>query len=223
MMILVSPVHAAEESTITANIPGHTLRAYQIFAGDAIREGEQEPTSGVLSNITWGTGIHEDAFLSELITGIPNWGLTQKSTAEDVAKKISVASSTDVEKFISIALNHLNGDGIKLNNSETSKTTDVAQGYYLIVDKTENLVDGDMLNPAILAVNGDVTVKEKKDTVSVDKTVKNEETDPDFTGSTDTSIGKEVTFKLHTQIVKQTTLDQYDSYFLEFEDTASHG
>ncbi|WP_289197585.1 SpaA isopeptide-forming pilin-related protein [uncultured Dubosiella sp.] len=213
-------------STIFADIKDHELVAYQIFKGDAIREdvttgeGETAKTenTGVLSNIEWGNGINSSAFITDLKIAFPAWGLTASSTAADVANKFNGLSVEDANKVAQIAFDNKTGTPISLTNPGT---TTVRQGYYLIVDTTTKVESGDSLNPAILAVNGDVTVKEKKDKVTVDKTVKNE-TDTDFAEATDSSIGKKVTFKLHTQVIDEVALANYESYFLQFSDTASN-
>ncbi|WP_289108355.1 SpaA isopeptide-forming pilin-related protein [uncultured Dubosiella sp.] len=213
-------------SKIFADIKDHELVAYQIFKGDAIREdvttgeGETAKTenTGVLSNIEWGNGINSSAFITDLNTAFPAWGLTASSTAADVANKFNGLSVEDANKVAQIAFDNKTGTPISLTNP--GKTT-VRQGYYLIVDTTKKVESGDSLNPAILAVNGNVTVKEKKDKVTVDKTVKNE-TDTDFAEATDSSIGKKVTFKLHTKVIDEVALANYESYFLQFSDTASN-
>lgn len=210
------------ESTITVSIPNHTFVAYQIFKGDAIREdvivGETTTDTGVLSNIDWGDGINPSAFVMKLMETFPDWELTDNSTPTEVANKFSGLSVADANKVAQIAFENKTTKKYLLKNPGN---TSVRQGYYLIVDTTQDLTNGDALNPAILAVNGDVTVKEKKKDVTVDKTVKNE-TDSTFAGSTDSSIGKKVTFKLHTQIINEEALANYESYFLEFSDSASN-
>lgn len=208
-------------ATITVNIANHLFVAYQIFKGDAIREDVTvdgtKTNTGVLSNIDWGDGIKSSDFVTKLMEAFPAWDLTANSTPTDVANKFSGLSVEDANKVAQIAFENKTTISIQLNQGENT----VRQGYYLIVDTTQNLTNGDALNPAILAVNGNVSVKEKKDNVTVDKTVKNE-TDSDFAGSTDSSIGKKVTFKLHTQIIDEEALANYESYFLQFSDTASN-
>ena len=146
-------------STIFADIKDHELVAYQIFKGDAIREdvttgeGETAKTenTGVLSNIEWGNGINSSAFITDLNTAFPAWGLTASSTAADVANKFNGLSVEDANKVAQIAFDNKTGTPISLTNP--GKTT-VRQGYYLIVDTTKKVESGDSLNPAILAVNG---------------------------------------------------------------------
>lgn len=207
---------------ITVNIANHSFVAYQIFKGDAIREDVTvdgtTTNTGVLSNIDWGDGINSSAFVTKLMEAFPDWNLTANSTPTDVANKFSELSVSDANKVAQIAFDNKTTKKYPLTNPGD---TPVRQGYYLIVDTTQNPTNGDALNPAILAVNGDVSVKEKKDNVTVDKTVKNE-ADNDFAGSTDSSIGKKVTFKLHTQIINEEALANYESYFLQFSDTASN-
>lgn len=208
-------------ATITVNIAKHSFVAYQIFKGDAIREDVTvdgtTTNTGVLSNIDWGDGIKSSDFVTKLMEAFPAWDLTSDSTPTDVANKFSGLSVADANKVAQIAFENKTNTSIQLKQGRNT----VRQGYYLIVDTTQNPTNGDALNPAILAVNGDVSVKEKKDNVTVDKTVKNE-TDSDFAGSTDSSIGKKVTFKLHTQIIDEEALANYESYFLQFSDTASN-
>ncbi len=216
-MITVVPAFAEENgptSQIQSNIPGHDLVAYQIFVGDASHEEKKS----ILSNIGWGENIDSIGFINALNAKFEDWNLLESSSANEVAKKLENLTVEEANKVAQIAFENRKGLGTKLNNPGS---TNVRQGYYLIVDETNNLEAGDALNPAILAVNGNVSVKDKKEKVAVDKTVKNE-TDSDFSDGTTSSIGKKVTFKLHTKIIDQTALSNYEKYFLQFSDTASN-
>ena len=80
LMILTISVTAFAEGTdysITINNPvdKHTYEAYQIFAGDL--------HDGVLSNITWGTGITDDG----------------KTALGDASEKAETLTSANAKEF----------------------------------------------------------------------------------------------------------------------------
>ena len=104
-------------------------------------------------------------------------------------------------------------------------------GYYLLVDTT-NLGEGanDALNPALLQVtnNGDITIKEKYEVPTVDKSVTG--TDGITGEATDCNIGDSVTFTLTGTLPGDGEgqydgkwLEDYDSYKYIFHDTLSDG
>lgn len=234
MAFMVMPTNAAERTaTITNEIVGHSFTAYQIFKGDAVREDkngtisftETEEDSGILSNIKWGNGIDADTFVEALNSKFSSANLSA-SDPEKVAKWMSELNNQDAITVAQIAFNHTTDTGVPIDaatmdgNKIVSVTKSVDQGYYLIVDTTSGLNPGDAKNPAVLAVNGDVEIKNKKEEVTVEKQVKNE-TETSFAEGTNSSIGKTVTFKLSSQIINAKALSNYTQYYMEFSDTAS--
>lgn len=226
MAVTVVPAFAAEHTeTITNGVEGHTFAVYQIFSGDGNREG----TNGVLSNIQWGSGIDKDDFTNALINCF-GWNSAELKSNESfdankVAKKLAeITEENQKNEIARIANQNKTTASVENLSFNAVQQATVTQGYYLIVDTTQNLANGDMINPAILKVNGPVTINSKKDRVDVDKEVKKEsENNEAYDHTTTTSIGDIVTFKLHTQIINQNNLNNYDTYWLEFSDTLSKG
>lgn len=229
-MFTVVPVFAEGQATspraniiVNENMSGRDLKAYQIF-----KATEVTPTSqgqwNIIKNVSWGNNMPEanrSSFITELnkIEGIT---LASDATSNEVAKAIE-AVGNDSAKAIQVAKAALAtkaGEGIPLQ----SGSNEVTLGYYLIVDETNisDLNPGQAINPAILLVNGDVTVKKKNQDVTVDKSVKNE-TDTTFGDATESSIGKTVTFRYVAPVIDKEALAQYKTYQYQFEDTLSQG
>lgn len=212
-------------------LAGHKIEAYQVFAGDYHKEGENE----TLSNITWGNGIDAgklvtalkaDATVGAIFAGLD---FSKTSCASDLAAILVTATNAQVEKFIDIAQNCLSAEHkIDVVNGMT-----LTDGYYLVIDET--VVDGqDMVNNAsLLQVVGDtltVAAKVEKPTL-VKKVFENDYPNTDTvvgagqleTGYNDVatySIGDTVPFKLYSTVPN---MDQFAEYEMAFDDTLSPG
>ncbi len=214
-----------------AVLNGHTFAAYQILKGDYHLDGGEE----TLSNIAWGDGIDYVDLVAELkldaYDGVFGGKFDSLNTdlvscPSDLANILVTfsASSAQIEKFIEIALKHLAGSGIALSTSGT----DVADGYYLIVDTTN--VDGkyEVKNAALLQVLGeDIEINAKVEKPPLEKKVKeNTEYTSDGgygTGYNDVatySIGDTVPFALYSVVPD---LTQYTEYEMIFKDNLSKG
>lgn len=201
-------------------LENHTFAAYQVFAGDY--------SKGVLSNVTWGTGINNenDAFLNA-VKGDTTYGnmFTECTSAADVAKVLS-DNNTNKELanwFAEQAYARKTGAGQALTAGDNM----VADGYYLIVDTTTNVAGGSALNKALLQVVGSINITVKTDAPSVEKKVN--EDDKNFDGGeygdkyndvADYNIGEAVPFHL---IGRVPDMSQYDTYKYTFTDTLSTG
>ncbi|WP_304750001.1 SpaA isopeptide-forming pilin-related protein [Dubosiella newyorkensis] len=226
VMMTVVPAFAEETATsktasinVGENMSGRTLVAYQIFKATDVTPAGSNGTTATIKNVSWGENVTHSTFISELnkIEGIK---LEDNATSNEVANAIQ-SISADSSKAIQVAKAALaakTGTGITLQKGNNSVTL----GYYLIVDETSSVGAGQAINPAILLVNGDVTVKKKNQDVTVDKSVKNE-TDQSFQDATNSSIGKPVTFRYVSQVINAEALAQYETYKYSFEDTLSEG
>lgn len=187
----------------------HTYTAYQVFKGR--EEG------GILSDVQWGSGINSAAFLAALKADATYGNkFTACADAAAVAKvlgenKDNTALANTVAE---LAYAHKTGTGTEL----TSGTTELADGYYLIVDTTANVAAGSAYNKALLQVVGNINIAVKTDAPTVDKTVTNN--DGTAGNAADYSIGDAVPFTL---IGSVPDMSRYDTYKYIFHDTLSAG
>ena len=230
---------AATTYTITMKTRnGHTYTAYQIFAGDLVEvtegEGESATTKTVLSNITWGTGVDGEAFLAALKTselfdyedGNPFENL---STAREVAELLGtyVNDAVFLFKFASVAEQYKTTGKTSTVKDGAIVIEELAAGYYLILDSTANIPEGESKSDYILEVVGDIEVDAKDITVVSDKQIKdiNDSTSTeaaiDATDTADWDIGDDVPFILTAKVSDD--LVYYDTFTLVFHDKLSEG
>ena len=199
-----------------ANLSGHTYKAYQIFSGT------QAEGSAELGQIVWGRGVNEENLLAEL---------KEKGTAyDDCSTAASVAEvlagfgedSDAARAFAKVAYeNIVSSEGIAVENGKT----DLAAGYYLVVDTTAGSVDTYNLALLQLTNKGTFEIKNKTSVPTMDKKVKDtndttEET-TNWQDSADYDIGDAVPFKLTATL--GTNLKYFDTYKVVFHDTLSEG
>ena len=199
-----------------AVLEGHSFTAYQVFAG---REED-----GVLSDVTEGSGVSFAAFLAALQAADERFA--DCATAADVAKVLGENNSDAAlaETVAEIAYANKMGSGAALAAGEN----DLDDGYYLIVDTTENLAEGSAYNKALLQVVGEsITIGLKTDAPSVEKKVcENDKYSTDegygtgFNDVADYNMGDAVPFRLIGTVPNMT---QYDTYLYIFHDSYSEG
>ena len=215
----------AEAHTITIKNPdaaeAHEYTAYQVFAG------EYDEATGVLSNVTWGSGVDADALLADLQSAYT--AFSGCTTAGQVAKALSlyVTDENDVRSIAAIIDRHVTtpaATGTATAENPAVLTVD-GDGYYYVKDTTP-VLNIDTYSDYILLVEGDVTVA-AKDTTGVisEKKVKDIN---DSTGegsgwqdSADYDVGDPVPFQLSGTVAAD--YDKYDSYKLIFHDKESAG
>lgn len=214
---LTVPAFAATVTLPEADVlAGHSFTAYQVFAG---REED-----GILSDVVEGSGVNFAAFLTALQSADERFA--DCATAADVAKVLG-ENNTDTALADAVAeLTYANktGDGIALTAGEN----ELADGYYLIVDATENVAAGSAYNKALLQVVGEsITIGLKTDAPAVEKKVQeNDQYAADdgyglgFNDVADYSMGDAVPFHLIGTIPN---MAQYDTYLYIFHDTYSEG
>ena len=127
----------------------------------------------------------------------------------------------------------ITGDPVATLNSANSFTkTGLVDGYYLIVDTTANLPEGDMLSRYIVQVSGTTEIAPKKSTVEEDKEITTDEHDTNNDGTSgddisadhtadDVSIGEKVTYTIDAKIPLSAA--DYDTFFFIINDTLSNG
>lgn len=200
---------------------GHTFTAYQVFTGTY--------ENNVLTNVNWGNGINSEAFLAALKADATIGSkFTDCTSAADVAEVLAdFGNDSDVAKKVAeLAYANKTATGTAL----TVGTTALADGYYLVVDTTENVGQGSAYNKALLQVAGDINITVKTDAPSVEKKV--QENKKDLTASennvygnkyndvADYNMGDAVPFKL---IGTVPDMSKYDTYKYIFHDTMSNG
>jgi fimbrial isopeptide formation D2 family protein/LPXTG-motif cell wall-anchored protein len=213
--------------TITINNPasGHTYEAYQIFTGDLSEEG-------VLSNVTWGSGVNGADLLAALrgatISGLDFSACTD---AASVAKVLSDAGpeydAAASQAFAQIVGQHLST--IKTASAAGTGNYTISgldAGYYLVKDQDGTITGNDAYTRFILQVVEDVTVAPKSGTVTVEKKVKdiNNSTETALSvwqDSADHDIGDVIPFQLKGTL--PANYDDYTTYKYTFHDTESAG
>lgn len=213
------------------NLASHSFTAYQILTGT------QAESKGALGDAEWGSGISYNTFLTALKadTTIGSY-FTNVSSAKDFAEVLGnttnfLEDSANTRLVAKIAMKNKTGDGTAL---AAGNTTQLATGYYLIVDST---ADGQTVyNPAVLAITSDITIKDKTDVPTLQKKVEenkknladdaNKEGDAKniyggkFNDVADYNIGDSVPFHL---IGSVPDMSQYETYTYKFTDTFDNG
>ena len=203
-----------------SNLNGHAYTAYQILSGT------QATSGGALGDAEWGTGINDTAFLAALKADTTIGGYFTKVTdAKGFAEALSntgnfPADGANTRLVAKIAMKNTKGAGTAL----TAPTTQLATGYYLIVDSTAN--SQTVYNPAVLAITSDITITDKTDVPTLEKKVQENkksvtgEYGNGFNDVADYNIGDEVPFHL---IGSVPDMSQYETYTYKFTDTFDKG
>lgn len=235
-MLLSIPVFAAGPYSITIqnDKAGHTYEAYQIFAGDVSNDEQQEGNAEgpILSNITWGNGVNEEALLIALkAADAQKYGRCE--TAADVAEALGAEGATaeDAAAFSEIAAQHLTDTVAGTATAPAGGNyviSNLAGGYYLVKDQDGSLEgDADAATEYIVQVLGNVSMEPKdSDIPTVEKKVSEEDYHQDdgygttYNDVADWDIGDSVPFKLIGSIPD---MSAYDTYEYSFTDTLSNG
>lgn len=216
---LALPAFAA---TVTVPSDGilkdHTFTAYQIFSGR--EEG------GVLSDVQWGSGINSDTFLAALKADT-NYGsmFTDCTDAAAVAKVLGENNAnTELANAVAkLAYAKKTGTGTALTSGENT----LDDGYYLVVDTTNNVGEGGAYNASLLRVVGNINITVKTDAPTVEKKVlEDDKYNQDggygtgYNDVADYNMGDAVPFHL---IGSVPDMSRYDTYKYIFHDTLSDG
>ena len=225
LVMVLTLTGAALAATVTIPTEGilkdHTFTAYQVFSGTE--------SKGILSDVQWGSGISSDAFLAALKTltvGEQTVSLFKDCTdAKSVADVLTTNNSNNALANAVAKLAYANkiGDGSALN----APTTDLASGYYLVVDTTKNVGAGGAYNTALLQVVGNINITVKTDVPTFEKKVKEDDKynqdggyGTGYNDVADYNMGDAVPFHL---IGSVPDMSRYDTYKYIFHDTLSTG
>ena len=212
----------AMAATVTVPSDGilkdHTFTAYQIFSGR--EEG------GILSDVQWGSGINSDAFLTALKADTTYGSYFTDCTDEVAVAKVLGDNNTNTalaNAVAELAYANKTGSGTAL----TSGKNELADGYYLVVDTTENVAAGSAYNTALLQVVGDINITVKTDAPTVEKKVLEDDKykqdggyGTGYNDVADYNMGDAVPFHL---IGSVPDMSRYDTYKYIFHDTLSEG
>ena len=225
LVMVLTLTGAALAATVTIPTEGilkdHTFTAYQVFSGTE--------SKGILSDVQWGSGINSDAFLAALKTltvGEQTVSLFEGCTdAKSVADVLTTNNSNNAlaNAVAKLAYANKKGDGTALN----VPTTDLASGYYLVVDTTAHVGAGGAYNTALLQVVGNINITVKTDVPTFEKKVKEDDKynqdggyGTGYNDVADYNMGDAVPFHL---IGSVPDMSRYDTYKYIFHDTLSTG
>ena len=202
----------AHTITITNDKSGHTYTAYQVFAGDI--------SAGKLTNVEWGSGVNGADVLADLVKLEP---YKDCKSAEDVADVLVSFGddSAQLDAFAKVVGTHLTTVAGTSTQTASPYTISVTgDGYYFVKDSGTIGTD-DAATKYILKVVGDVTVKAKAETPSIDKVIVNADSANGSKGKgTAQDVGSVVNFELTSKVP---AMDGYDTYTYIVNDTMSAG
>ncbi len=222
LVMVFAMAACAVAATVTVPSDGilkdHTFTAYQIFSGTYENK--------VLVDVQWGSGISSDAFLTALKNDTTHGSKFTNCTDAAAVAKVLGDNNTNTalaNAVAKLAYTHKTGTGTAL----TSSTTELADGYYLVVDTTENVAAGSAYNTALLQVVGDIEITVKTDAPTVEKKVlEDDKYNQDggygtgYNDVADYNMGDAVPFHL---IGSVPDMSRYDTYKYIFHDTLSAG
>ena len=193
---------------------GHTYNVYQIFTGDFSSTTVDEETQEILANVAFGQ----------------NYAVAENETIKTALAALEGKSGVEAAAYLQGKLNA--EAAFAVLNADNSYTTKAVGGYYLIVDVTEKLPEGETPSAYIVQVVGDTTIASKHDTAPiVEKKVddKNDTTGAEddiiWHDSADHDIGDIIDFKLETTIPASIDLfrEYKEAYPFTFHDTEEKG
>lgn len=204
-----------------------SFKAYQIFTADVM-----DGTSGkVTSNVKWASPEAKTAVLDELVNNSP--GITQNSTASDVADYLStITNTTDTMSLpqdsilnkIALAVEKrvtATGNSFAAGHTFTTKSA----GYYLFMTDTGSLNTNEKqtgTSPIFAVVGGDaVSVTEKTGIPTVTKLIKDDAKSVGWQDKADSQMGQTVQYMLTGTVASN--VDTFGTYYYEFYDELSAG
>ena len=174
MLVLSMAGNAFAVQTVDVQTDGHTYNVYQIFTGTQTAE------DATLTDIEWGAGVDGAGLLATLKADATIGGFFADCTdADSVADVLAKYYNNEAVKngFANLAVYHLtdpvkNGENALVIDDNT-QVVDLAPGYYLFLDVTENLEQGHAHNPALLQVTkaGNITIEKKTTVPELEKAI----------------------------------------------------
>ena len=214
MLAMTTTAFADEAETFELTIGGilgHTYNVYQIYTGDV----SDEDGTLVLANVKYGKNHYPQVDGGKAGDAVPD------SELQNFVK------STDPENYFRTQIYGDPYAKVNEDGKETSITINVEAGYYLIVDVTAELPDGQTKSPVLLKVAESTSIASKHATITSTKKVDdmNDSTDEEngrnWKDSADYDFGDDVPFQL--TVTLPTTLNAYNTYELTFHDKQAAG
>ena len=204
------PAFAASNThtlTINGTTSGHTYKAYQVFAGKLAE-------NGVLSDITFGTGVDGAALLAD--NKLPADLQGKKSAAELASALVGKENDSELlNEFAKVISTHLvTVAGTSTDNGTIYTISGLADGYYFIKDATTDLPNGATYSRYMLNIVADATIAAKDTSVTLTKQIKHNEADTWGTVG-DNQIGDTVYFRTISTVPNT---KGYSSYTYEIHD-----
>ena len=234
MVAMTVTVFAAGNYKITieknATNDTHTYEAYQIIKGD-LDTDENSPTKGQLKNLEWADGVDGAALLTALKAD-PVIGAKftdSESTVAAVASAMAgITSNSDEAKALAAVIGKYAENLSAKGTYSNGVISGLEQGYYIVKDVTEDDdLTYDTKSEYMLQVVGDVTVKAKDSSVSLEKKV-NDQNDTDGTednvewkDTADHDVGDLIAYRLKGTL--PSNFDEFDFFSYKFTDTMDDG
>ena len=223
-MMSITAYAAPNTLTITSDTDGHTYQAYQVFAGDY-------SAGGVLSNVTWGTGINGTGILAALqasdygtAAGRTWTGLSAAEAADLMASIPDADFAADLADIISANLGTAaHSDSGASSGTYTYTIENLDDGYFFVTESSLGVSPDNSYTKFMLQVLGDVTVTAKTDKPAIALKVleNNDATYHDsWNDAADYSIGDDVPYRIVSVIPDMT---YFDTYYYQITDTISNG
>ena len=235
----------------------HVYEAYQIFAGKVVDNQLTEITwgSGVNptalasalvtkfgSNTTATTKVKTPAVAADPDNNVAAADATYYTIGEAFTAAQTVGTAAAYAEAIGLLpaalvedLADVIGENLNASNAiqgDNTGVADLAPGYYMVKDKDNSLEGtayGAYTKYILNIVGVDVSIKEKAEVPSVDKTVQDETTDAEagatdgYGDSADHAINESFKFKVVATIPADVELEDYETYMAKFTDTMSVG
>lgn len=228
LFAMTAPAFAEETTTYTIELTTaadgtalthHTYNVYQIFTGDLFIDDNDTPEvdsddETILSNVKYGK----------------NYGTQNVEVPADVMEDFMEMTGVEAAAKLN---SKKTGDPYAVLNSENNwKITKVPAGYYLIVDVSENLPEGETSSALILQVVENTTVASKHTSGPiVEKKIDDTNDSVDATDATnwqdsaDHDIGDKIPFQLKMTVPADFYLfvENEEPYPFTFHDTEEAG
>lgn len=224
MMVGVSTAYAGEvtisKTATETDANALSYNAFKLF-------NATNNADGSVSSITWVNDDTKNAVLGVITEKDPAYaGTTAQAAAEWIASKVTGTGSTTIVDASSIA----NQIAVAVSGKAATKTlgsgtaTTLESGYWLFVtnsNSTQNAVDNAGTSPIFAVVGGGaLTITPKTGTPTVNKTIKNDQTDK-YGKVADSQIGQVVEYELAGTVASN--IATYSTYSYTFTDKLSAG
>lgn len=222
MMVGASTAYAGEVTiNNTADANALSYNAFKLF-------NATNNADGSVSDITWANDDVKNAVLDVIKKHDPAYagGTNAQAAAEWIASKVTGTGSTTIVDASSIA----NQIAVAVSGKAATETLDsgkkitLESGYWLFVTNaksTNERVDNAGTSPIFAVVGGGaLTITPKTGTPTVNKTIKNDQTD-EYGKVADSQVGQVVEYKLAGTVASN--IATYSTYSYRFDDELSAG